>query len=207
MGSGIDPKVDYAFKRVFGSDENRNVLRHLLNSFLSDSLPRPITEITLLNPFCLTDVRDDKLSILDIKARDDVGREYIVEVQLYPHANFPERLLYYAAKDYAGQLAEGEEYWQLRPVLVLCFVNGELFAAAKESHSYFELMTRGSTFASATTCKFTSSSCPSSCERSTNFATIATAGPTSRSTDASSITRPCRRPWRRSPKSNKQQER
>ncbi len=32
MGTGIDPKVDYAFKRVFGSEENRNVLLHLLRS-------------------------------------------------------------------------------------------------------------------------------------------------------------------------------
>ncbi len=140
MGTGIDPKVDYAFKRVFGSEENTNVLQHMLNAFLKDSLPNPITEVTLLNPFCLTDVIDDKLSILDIKARDQLGREYIIEVQLFAHANFPERLLYYGAKEYSAQLREGEDYSELRPVIVVCFVNADLFKAARDYYSSFELI-------------------------------------------------------------------
>lgn len=139
MGAGIDPKVDYAFKRVYGSEENINVLQHFLNAFLRDSLPRPIVSLTLLNPFCLTDFSDDKLTILDIKARDDVGREYIIEVQLYVHANLPERLLYYAAKEYSGQLSVGDPYSALRPVIVLCFVDDVLFRAGREFHSRFEL--------------------------------------------------------------------
>ena len=102
MGTGIDPKVDYAFKRVFGSEENRNVLLHLLNALLEDSLPQKIREVELLNPFSDRDAENDKLSVLDIKARDEAGREYLIEMQLFTHASFPERLLYYGAKGLCG---------------------------------------------------------------------------------------------------------
>jgi len=140
MGCGIDPKVDYAFKRVFGSEENRNVLRHLLNAILAKSLLLPIEEVLLLNPFSQKDAADDRLSVLDIKAKDGAGREYIIEMQLFAQASFPERLLYYGAKHYSQQLAEGDDYSNLRPVIVICFVNAVLFRELPGYHSCFELV-------------------------------------------------------------------
>lgn len=140
MKSGIDPKIDYAFKRVFGSEENQNVLRHLLNAVLADSLPRPIRDVQVLNPFSLKDAMDDRLSILDIKARDEAGREYLIEMQLFLHASFPERLLYYGARHYSTQLAEGEDYTRLRPIVVICFVNAVLFPQSPGYHGRYELM-------------------------------------------------------------------
>lgn len=140
MGTGIDPKVDYAFKRVFGSEENRNVLLHLLNSLLADSLPSRIQHVQLLNPFSDKDGEEDKLSILDIKARDEAGREYLIEMQLFGHASFPERLLFYGAKHYSQQISEGEKFSNLRPVIVICFVNAILFPRMPGYHSRFELI-------------------------------------------------------------------
>jgi hypothetical protein len=70
----VDPKVDYAFKRVFGMERNRDILIHLLNAILARALGRPIVSIEILNPFSSKDALDDKLSILDIKARDQSGR-------------------------------------------------------------------------------------------------------------------------------------
>ena len=51
METGIDPKVDYAFKRVFGSEENREILLNLLNAVLMSADSRPLQEIEILNPF------------------------------------------------------------------------------------------------------------------------------------------------------------
>lgn len=140
MKIGINPKVDIAFKKVFGSEENRNVLQHLLNALLKESIPRPIAEVTILNPYNIQDWLHDKLSIVDIKARDEASREYIIEIQLFPHANFPERLLYYGAKEYSAQLKEGQDYSQLKPVIVICFVDANLFKDARDYHSSFELI-------------------------------------------------------------------
>ena len=66
--------------------------------------------------------------ILDIKARDDQGRLYNLEMQMLATASLVQRLLYYWSKIYSQQLAEGDDYTRLRPTISICFVNGVLFS-------------------------------------------------------------------------------
>lgn len=67
---GIDPKVDFAFKYLFGRETTRSILIDVLNAVLNPAPGHLITDIELLNPYNLQERVDDKLSILDIKARD-----------------------------------------------------------------------------------------------------------------------------------------
>ena len=57
-----DPKVDYAFKRVYGSQRNADILVHLLNAILRPEIP--IRSIEILNPFSEKDFAEDKLNVL-----------------------------------------------------------------------------------------------------------------------------------------------
>jgi hypothetical protein len=50
MVPGIDPKVDYAFKRLFGREANQALAIHLLNAVLAPPLER-VVDLELLNPF------------------------------------------------------------------------------------------------------------------------------------------------------------
>ncbi|WP_029631730.1 PD-(D/E)XK nuclease family transposase [Zavarzinella formosa] len=86
---GIDPKVDYAFKKLFGSPAHKNLLIHLLNALMVMRLRAPITDIEILNPFSVKVSPEDKLSILDVKARDADGRLYLVEMQVLATDGFP----------------------------------------------------------------------------------------------------------------------
>ena len=140
MKCGIKLTVDFTFKLTFGTEENKHILKHLINSVLADVLPSPITSITLLNPYGRQHRTKSKLTIFDIKARDDEGREYIIEVQLFKHANFPERLFYYGAKEYAGQLQEGDDYSNLKPIFVICITEASLFENGIKAHSRFRLV-------------------------------------------------------------------
>ena len=140
METGIDPKVDYAFKRVFGSEENREILLNLLNAVLMSSDTRPLREVEILNPFSHKETLDDRLAILDIKAIDDQGREFLIEMQMVAHEFFRERLLFYLAKDYAQQLHEGEQWENLRPVIVVCFINDVLCPETTGYHGRYELL-------------------------------------------------------------------
>lgn len=140
MRTGIDPKVDYAFKRVFGSDESRAILIDLLNAVLAGSGVRPVRDVEILNPFSRQDALDDRLAILDVRARDDRGRECLVEMQMLAHRAFRERLLYYLAKDYSQMLGEADEYTKLRPVIVVCFINDVLCPETPRYHSRYELL-------------------------------------------------------------------
>jgi len=77
---GIDPKVDYAFKHLFGREATRPILIDLLDNLLDPAPGHEIRDIELLNPFNPKEALDDKLSILDIKARDQAGRQFNVEM-------------------------------------------------------------------------------------------------------------------------------
>ena len=123
MTPGIDPKVDYAFKRVFGSEANADLLQDLLESVLGFAL----SVVEILNPFNEKETDNDKLSVLDVKAKDAAGRWFGVEMQMVAHAALVDRLLYYWARLYAGQLVEGEGFAKLRPAHAICFVNSRLF--------------------------------------------------------------------------------
>jgi len=125
MALGIDPKVDYAFKRVFGDERNVDILVHLLNAILS--LPEPIVSVELLNPFSPQDFQEDKLTVLDVKARDNAGRLINIEVQLLLRYHFVSRVLYYWAGLYRQQLRQGDDYSELRPTISICLVNEILF--------------------------------------------------------------------------------
>ena len=66
MPLGIDPKVDFAFKMVFGNPQHTRITIHFLNAVLSP--PEPIDWVEILNPIRDKDRSDDKLVILDALA-------------------------------------------------------------------------------------------------------------------------------------------
>lgn len=139
MPSGIRPTVDYAFKRVFGCEENKAVLVDLLNAVLVDSGQTPVREIEILNPFSQQDTYDERAIILDLKARDELGREALIEMQMMSHRAFRERLMYGLAKHYSKSLKEGEPFTRLRPLIVVCFIASMLCPETAEYHSRYEL--------------------------------------------------------------------
>jgi predicted transposase/invertase (TIGR01784 family) len=140
---GIDLKVDYAFKFTFGREQDAEPLIHLLNAVLSLPPDRRIVSIRILNPFSDKIASDDKLSILDIRARDQLGRLFDVEMQMLPKVTVPQRLLYYWAGGYVQQLQEGQDYRLLRPTISVCFVNGILFPDTPQHHLPFRVIDPG----------------------------------------------------------------
>jgi predicted transposase/invertase (TIGR01784 family) len=140
MIPGIDPKVDIVFKKVYGSDSSTNLTISLINAVLESFVMHPVVAVELLNPYSEKMRIDDKLSILDIKARDQAGWLFNVEMQMLTVAMLAPRLLYYWAKVYGQQLATGDEYSRLRPTISICFVNGVLFPDRPRYHTCFRLL-------------------------------------------------------------------
>jgi predicted transposase/invertase (TIGR01784 family) len=85
---GIDPKNDYAFKCVFGSERHTRILIHMLNAVLQPPPEQRVLSVEILNPISEPVVLDEKLSILDVKARDQSGRQFNVEMQMATHPGF-----------------------------------------------------------------------------------------------------------------------
>jgi len=67
MTERISPRIDIAFKKIFGVEENKDLLISLINSIVSND--DQVADVTLLNPYNPKNFKQDKLSILDIKAK------------------------------------------------------------------------------------------------------------------------------------------
>jgi predicted transposase/invertase (TIGR01784 family) len=115
MKHSIDPRIDCVFKSLLGNESNRNLLVHFINATLGSELVSPITSVEILNPYNEKEHLDDKLSIVDVKAKDEHGRIYQIEIQLLFFTNLPARMLYTWADVYSQQLQSGDKYHELNP--------------------------------------------------------------------------------------------
>ncbi|MEO5363421.1 MAG: Rpn family recombination-promoting nuclease/putative transposase [Magnetococcus sp. DMHC-8] len=123
----IDPRIDFAFKKIFGSESAKDVLVSFLESLLGLEGDRRIAELTILDPFLAPKIRELKYSILDVKCRDHRGVSYIVEMQVQKVAAFLKRIQYNAAKAYAHQMERGEDYPRLNQVIAITITDFVLF--------------------------------------------------------------------------------
>ena len=126
MKHPIDPKIDCVFKAILGSEDNINLLIHFLNAMLMAELDSPIVAVEILNPYNDKEMRDEKLSIVDIKARDEAQRLHQIEIQLLNYSNIPARMAYTWADIYSKQLKEGENYRALKPTYSIWLMDARI---------------------------------------------------------------------------------
>ena len=102
----LNPKNDYAFKRIFGTQKNKDILIHFLNDMLGFSGQESIKEVTFIKNDQDPVIYAAKQSAVDVLCTDELGKHYIVEMQVAKGRGFEKRAQYYAAKAYGGQLME-----------------------------------------------------------------------------------------------------
>ena len=86
----LSPKVDFVFKRIFGAEDNQDVLISFLNAVFEDAGQPLVASVEILNPFLEKDALSDKMSVLDVKARTESGMLVDVEIQLRDPAGYGE---------------------------------------------------------------------------------------------------------------------
>ncbi|MEZ4295151.1 MAG: Rpn family recombination-promoting nuclease/putative transposase [Polyangiaceae bacterium] len=122
-----DPKTDFAFKRIFGSEEHKDVLVAFLNDMLDLDEAHRIVSVDLLPPEQRPAVAELKLSIVDVKCTDARGVTYVVEMQVLQVEGFEKRVVYNVAKAYVNQIARGELYPDLNDVVGITICDFELW--------------------------------------------------------------------------------
>ncbi|TAF30571.1 MAG: Rpn family recombination-promoting nuclease/putative transposase, partial [Oscillatoriales cyanobacterium] len=103
----INPKTDYAFKKIFGSSDNKGILISFLNAMIYDGNPT-IEDLEIINPNLPPKITGLKDTYLDVKARLADGTLVIIEMQVLNVEFFGKRVLYNAAKTYVSQLQKGQ---------------------------------------------------------------------------------------------------
>jgi len=132
---GIDPKIDYAFKLLPGQEGTEALMIDVLNGVLQRPEGARVESVKILYPFNPKAAYDDKLSIVDVRARDQSGRLFNVEMRIFSEPSFASRIIYYAAHTFQQQLREGDDYEKLRPTISICFLNHVLFPEVADSNS------------------------------------------------------------------------
>jgi predicted transposase/invertase (TIGR01784 family) len=135
---------DFAFQWIFGRKGHERITISLINSVLQLENERQIEALRYLNPFNLRRFFDEKLTIVDVKARDRMGRWYNIEAQACQHSSYVPRTVLYVARLYADQAHAGDNYATLSSATSISIMNFDLFPESKRVHEAFEFCNRGS---------------------------------------------------------------
>lgn len=140
----LDPKNNFAFQKIFGTEKNKDILIHFLNDVLLFKEKKPILDVTFLKTVQDPDIAAQKTSIVDIMCKDGDNNTYVVEMQIAYEKGFEKRAQYYAAKAYASQLSIGGKYYELKEVIFLAIANFIMFPqkpAYKSDHIILDQVT------------------------------------------------------------------
>jgi predicted transposase/invertase (TIGR01784 family) len=134
----INPKTDFAFKKIFGSKKSKDILISFLDAILYDA-SGTILDLEILDPYQAPRIKGIKDSYLDVKATITGNKTVIIEMQVLNVVGFEKRILYNAAKAFSIQLGVGEDYTLLNPVIALTITDFEMFPEHSKVISRYRL--------------------------------------------------------------------
>ena len=132
----INPKTDFAFKKIFGSTNSQDILISFLNALIYDGQPI-IQDLQIIDPYLAATVIGIKDSYLDVRAQITGNKTVIIEMQVLNVAAFEKRVIYNLAKTYANQLQIRDSYPRLKPVIALTITDFEMFQEQPNVISHF----------------------------------------------------------------------
>lgn len=134
----LDPKADLTFKKVFG--EHPDLVISLLNALLPLKKGEEIETVEYLTPELVPENPLRKFSIVDVRCKDNRGRQFIVEMQMVWSREFEQRVMFNSAKAYVRQLNSKEEYHLIEPVYSLNIVNDIFEKDIPEYYHYYRMV-------------------------------------------------------------------
>ncbi|OCL26596.1 hypothetical protein U472_11470 [Orenia metallireducens] len=136
----LDPKVDFVFKQIFGSEKHPEILISFLNSvFGSKGTEEEIVSVKIENTDMDKDWEDDKFSRLDIKATANNNTKINIEIQLKNQYNMKRRTLYYWSKLFESQMEEGDPYQKLQKTVTINILNFNYLRENSRYHNTYLL--------------------------------------------------------------------
>ena len=117
--------TDFGFKRIFGTDMNKDLLIGFLNALFEGS--HVITDVKYLNTEHLGDVYAQRKAIFDVYCETDNGEKFIVEMQNAYQEFFKDRSLFYSTFPIREQGEKGNEWdFHLNHVYTIALLNFDM---------------------------------------------------------------------------------
>ena len=117
----INPYTDFGFKKLFGTDMNKELLISFLNALLEGK--EEIEEITYLNVEQMGDRELDRRAVFDVYCRNSQGERFLVEMQKGEQEFFKDRSLYYTTFPIREQAKRGSWDYELKGVYTIAILN------------------------------------------------------------------------------------
>jgi len=133
MDRFINPFTDFGFKRLFGTEKNKNILLDFLNELLS-SRTGEIKTVTFKKNEHLGSLDVDRRAIFDIYCENEDGEKFIVEMQKAKQAFFKDRALYYSTFPIQEQARKGTWDYKLKAIYTIAVLDFE-FEVVRHSKS------------------------------------------------------------------------
>jgi predicted transposase/invertase (TIGR01784 family) len=130
---------DYFFKRVFGSEEGKDVLIDFLNATQNRPSHDKIKSVKLEDREIDPERYLDKAIRLDVVATTELGHIFHMEVQVEKQFYLPKRILYYWSGLYHRQLQQGKPFAQLLPTVSISILGFTYFQEDERYHHIFDI--------------------------------------------------------------------
>ena len=118
----INPYTDFGFKKLFGTELNKDLLISFLNALFNDE-KRKIKDVQFLNAEQLGDSYDDRRAVFDVYCMAKDGSRFIVEMQKAEQEYFKDRSVYYATAPIREQAKKGKWNYHLEGVYTIGLLN------------------------------------------------------------------------------------
>ena len=130
--------TDFGFKRIFGTDLNKDLLINFLNSLFNGE--EVIKDVKYLNSENVGDVFTERKAIFDVYCENEQGEKFIVEMQNAYQTFFKDRSLFYSTVPIREQAPKGSDWnFCLKKVYVVALLNfkmsDEAFDASDTIHT------------------------------------------------------------------------
>ena len=138
MARYLDPKNDLPFKRIFG--EHPELLKSFLNALMPLEKHQQIESLEYLSSEQVPENPAKKNSIVDVRCKDNLGRQFIVEMQMLWSNIFSDRMVFNASKAYVRQLERHQYYDLLQPVYALAILNEAFDKKTPEFYHHYRIV-------------------------------------------------------------------
>ena len=123
MAKYINPYTDFGFKKLFGTEANKDLLIDFLNELVAEE--HKIKDLTFNNPENLGNLVEDRKAIFDIYCETQKGEKIIIEMQKAKINFFKDRTVFYASFPIREQAEKGNWNFELKPVYAIGILDFE----------------------------------------------------------------------------------
>lgn len=121
IGRYVNPFTDFGFKKIFGSEENKDILIDFLETLLPEK--GKIKKLRFLKTEHLGNTQEDRKAVFDLYCENDRKEKFIVELQKAKQLYFKERSLYYATFAIQEQAVVGEWNFKINAVYTISLMD------------------------------------------------------------------------------------